>query len=668
VTALSPLALDLAICMTEVARPSLVSRNIDADVDNIVLMAMRKESARRYPSADQMAADIRRYLNGEPVVARQNSFLYRAWKFARRNVREVAAGTVVAASLIAATVISGVQYRRAEAERLVAVHERSRAEEQSRQAEVARQSEEASRRLADGQRDEAQTQRARAEQRVTDLVDLANRTLFDVHSSIESLPGAVAARRKIVNPTVAYLERLEKSAGSDGRVRLALGTAYYKVAMIQGDVYLPSLQDYDGAHASLAKAEALLKPLYLASPNDPTLMLRWIEIENAQADLIYRSGRREAAAAAHAKLLPIAIRLGQLRPGDVDSAKQEVLLHWRLAVTTHYFDQAAALDHANRQMALMRDLIVRFPHETNLKQEFGEGLATAAGTMVFSGELERAAESYRQSSQLREDLAASDPNNVSIQQGLIVTYGNYATLLGVPWSPNLGRFAEARAAAGKAVAIARRMVAADPQDATARFNLSMILSRLGAIDPEPGGEAESLAILKEAIGLLEPVAKANPKSANIGVQLATLREYAGHRLEALDRNAEAVAEYQGSLAVLEPFLSTGNASVAVQAIADHEALAQLYASLGDRAWSMEFARRAVSGSERHAATQPSETNAGHLAHSYFVLASVHAKFGDAAEARRVAKQAMELWRPIRNPGVLGMHRKEMEEASALADQ
>jgi hypothetical protein len=81
---------------------------------------------------------------------------------------------------------------------------------------------------------------------------------------------------------------------------------------------------------------------------------------------------------------------------------------------------------------------------------------------------------------------------------------------------------------------------------------------------------------------------------------------------------------------------------------------------------MEYARRALSGSEQHAASQPSDTNTGHLAHSHFVLASVHAKLGDWAEARRAAQQAVELWRPIRNPGVLAMDRKEMAEALALA--
>jgi tetratricopeptide (TPR) repeat protein len=319
-------------------------------------------------------------------------------------------------------------------------------------------------------------------------------------------------------------------------------------------------------------------------------------------------------------------------------------------------------------MALMQNLMIRFPREKELKQEFGVGLAAAAAAIVVSGELDRAAEFYRQSIQLREELLAGDPNNVGLQQNLIVVYGNYAGLLGVPWSPNLGRAAEARTAAGKAVAIARAMVGADPQDATARFNLSMSLSRLGAIDPEPGAAAESLAILQEAISLMEPLAEANSKSANIAIALANAREYAGHRLEALHRNAEAAEQYMASFAAAETFLPSGSASAAVQAIAGQEALALLYASQGDRARAIELARRAMSNAERHAAGQPSDTSAGHLARSYFVLASVHAKFSEWTDARRVANQAMDLWRPIRNPGVLALHRHAIADASALARQ
>jgi hypothetical protein len=99
--------------------------------------------------------------------------------------------------------------------------------------------------------------------------------------------------------------------------------------------------------------------------------------------------------------------------------------------------------------------------------------------LAVVGELDRAAEFYRRSIQSREELLEVDPNNVGLQRSLIVVYGNYAAVLGAPWSPNLGRSEEARARAAKGVAIARAMVAADPQDATARLNLSMSLSKVG---------------------------------------------------------------------------------------------------------------------------------------------------------------------------------------------
>lgn len=55
------------------------------DLDNIVLMALRKEPQRRYASAEQFAGDLGRYLDGLPVQARQDTSWYRASKFVRRH-------------------------------------------------------------------------------------------------------------------------------------------------------------------------------------------------------------------------------------------------------------------------------------------------------------------------------------------------------------------------------------------------------------------------------------------------------------------------------------------------------------------------------------------------------------------------------------------------------
>src|SRR6185503_4952424 len=90
---------------TSPTRPSQVRSAaraaIDADLDHILLMALRKEPAKRYGSVEQFANDLRNYLGGEPVSARRRTLAYRAGKFVRRNKASIAAAVLVVASLVA---------------------------------------------------------------------------------------------------------------------------------------------------------------------------------------------------------------------------------------------------------------------------------------------------------------------------------------------------------------------------------------------------------------------------------------------------------------------------------------------------------------------------------------------------------------------------------------
>ena len=72
-------------------------RKLAGDLDVIILKALRKEPVRRYASVEQFSEDLRRYLEGRPVVARRDTFLYRTTKFLRRNAAVV---TVVAAAIL----------------------------------------------------------------------------------------------------------------------------------------------------------------------------------------------------------------------------------------------------------------------------------------------------------------------------------------------------------------------------------------------------------------------------------------------------------------------------------------------------------------------------------------------------------------------------------------
>jgi serine/threonine protein kinase len=107
--------------------PSRLSRRIAGDIDWIVMRSLEKEPARRYQSAADLAADIRRHLAHEPVLAGPPSSLYQARKFIRRHRVAVAAASIVTIALAATTVISVDSARRARQAERVAIANADRA-------------------------------------------------------------------------------------------------------------------------------------------------------------------------------------------------------------------------------------------------------------------------------------------------------------------------------------------------------------------------------------------------------------------------------------------------------------------------------------------------------------------------------------------------------------
>jgi predicted Ser/Thr protein kinase len=98
----------------EPARLGAVARRLRGDVETIVGKALEKEPGRRYPSAGELAADIRRHLRHEPIGARPPSALYRLGKFARRHKVLVATTAMFVVLLLVAGAVVAWQAVRAE--------------------------------------------------------------------------------------------------------------------------------------------------------------------------------------------------------------------------------------------------------------------------------------------------------------------------------------------------------------------------------------------------------------------------------------------------------------------------------------------------------------------------------------------------------------------------
>ncbi len=108
-------------------QPGQGRRRIPRDLDMIILKALRKEPERRYPTAADLATDLRRHLSGHPVTARPDTIGYRVRRFLRRNAAPVIAAAAVLLALVATTAVTLVQSRRVAAESARVAAERDKA-------------------------------------------------------------------------------------------------------------------------------------------------------------------------------------------------------------------------------------------------------------------------------------------------------------------------------------------------------------------------------------------------------------------------------------------------------------------------------------------------------------------------------------------------------------
>jgi serine/threonine-protein kinase len=124
--ALAPNADDIAA--RRGTTPRRLAHDLAGDLDTIVLRALAKEPERRYATAEELAADLRRHMSGEPVLARADTASYRLSKFVRRHIAAVAGASAFVALLIAFALTMAIQANRIARERDRASHAASQAE------------------------------------------------------------------------------------------------------------------------------------------------------------------------------------------------------------------------------------------------------------------------------------------------------------------------------------------------------------------------------------------------------------------------------------------------------------------------------------------------------------------------------------------------------------
>ncbi len=564
--------------------PEKLSKRLRGDLDNIALMALRKEPQRRYASAEHFAEDIRRHLGSLPVRARADTFRYRASKFIVRHRKGVLVAAGVAAVLVALMV--GIAW----------------------EGHIAR------------------VQRMKAERRFQDVRELANSLIFDVHDSIQDLPGATAARKLIVDKGLHYLDSLEQESQGDASLRLELAAAYKRIGDVQGNEFFANLGDTSSALKSYQKALAirkslwsqssqdvngalalaelyrlisqtqqaegglsaalessqaavkLMEPIDAAHPNDPKVAYELLGDYQSVANILggdislSNMGDNEGALVYRHKQLEAAERLANLESGTPRG-----MGNLAIAIST-MGDQLLQAGHASealqnylRAQPLFQD--VAYHSNKGPRGKYLLGLLYERITLVqlFKGDIPAAMAAANAALRLSTELATTDPRDAQSGVTRIEDYKLVADL-----ESRTGRDRDASTHMEKAFALMPKLVAQSPNDTEVQAMKADLNTTAGDIASRKQDYQRALKYYETSIGVLSVVASSNAKNGGAGQRLGATLNSAGRAQWGLHNLEAAEASFQKAVSLVNEAIKASHPNM--QAL---YTLADAYTGLGD---------------------------------------------------------------------------------------
>ena len=467
------------VSQTREGRPEKLRRRLLGDLDNIVLMALRKEPQRRYASAEQFSQDIRRHLEGLPVTARPATLGYRASKFIHRHTAAVSSAAIVLLMLIAGIIAT------------------------TREARIAR------------------TERARSERRFNDVRYLANSFLFEFHDSIKDLPGATPARKLVVRKAQEYLDGLAKEAAGDASLQAELAEAYLRVADVQGNPYTGNLGDRPGALESYRKSLAIADILAHDSPKSLSAQHLMARSQKGIGEVLANSGEAAAAIDNFRKAISALETIVAAEPTDTKILLELADSYGSLGQALDspsalsLGDRAGALENYQKSLAIYQRLAGAEPGNPRVLSGLAIAETEIGDSREDSGALTEALDWFGKAFKIYEDLTIADPVNSRYRKNLNAILDRTA-MLRVDMGDKVGAIRDMR----KSLAIDEALSAADPQNMNIREGLWLAYIHLGESLSEINDGTGALQNFRQALMIMQDLAQRNPDNLQLQAKLS----------------------------------------------------------------------------------------------------------------------------------------------------
>ncbi len=419
-------------------------------------MALRKEPARRYASANDLHEDIQRHLENIPVHARNDSVWYRATKFVARHKAGVAASVFVMIAMLTGLIVT--------------LHE----------ARVARR------------------ERARAERRFNDVRKLANSFMFEVHDSIVDLPGTLPARKLLVNRAVEYLDSLSQEASGDAGLQRELAAAYDRVGDLLGYSGAANLGDYAGALRSYEKALSIRESSAAAHPEDRQMQLELLNDYFRLSFALQGTGDYAKALKHVQKGTTVAQRIAE-NHSEPEFRDFLAGFYWQAGnISTQTGDYAHAVESYRRGASIRETIVKDMSAGPLIRSHMAADYMCLGRALAGFGDLSQASEVSQKGKEILEQLARSDPNNATLQEYLGEAYDVIAAIF-----QKQGKYEQSLDFFTKGREVFAKLSSVDPTNSMARDNVALTEISMGDVLLGQGKIGQSMARIRAAISTFE---------------------------------------------------------------------------------------------------------------------------------------------------------------------
>jgi len=461
----------------EPAPPRQLNPSIDRDLETICLKCLQKEPARRYPSAQSLADDLRRYLDGKPILARPVGTLGRTVRWCRRNPGTATLLGSTATFLVLALVATAVGYVKTSSALGVAEEAQRQSEKSFRQARGA-------------------------------VDNFFTRVSED---TLLNQPGMQPLRKELLAEALDYYQQFLSQRGGDPAIRDELAGTYFRVGRITEEIGAAQQ-----ALASYRQALAMQRELVRQRPADRECLAALGDTCNAVGKVLVRMHKLADALDTFGEAVVIRRQLAQSDPEDDESNRTLANSYMNLGLVEKERGNAeAARGQFERAQAIRSELLQRNPDDHKTRRDLGIGCFNLANLALSAGDHASARPNLEAAKAVFEKLLQNHPEELANQHRLAICCRVLADLNG-----HTGDHDSALGLYQEALRRMETLAGANPDVPEYQAALAGLQLNLGELYREQGQATTALESFQRALDILQTLADEYPKVCRYGRDLA----------------------------------------------------------------------------------------------------------------------------------------------------